>query len=170
VCEDLARSDPCHGVLRDVGPNIVFVMLMDGPQLSSRWSARYSTTLADDPGCSVLTYTSFGLIERSNRSAKHPKSHVIGLWKDDTGHAVEIPCPDGAHGVVLTLSDARITEQTLDGRCNSKAWAWRFHSHYPVTAKPTSPEVQEAINAVINPDYAGARPPKTKRTKKAKTA
>ncbi len=167
ICEDLARSDPCHGVLRDVGPNLVFVMLMDGPQLASRWAARYSTTLADDPGCSVLTYTSLGLVERSNRSGKHAESRVIGLWKDDTGHAIEISCPEGAHGVVLTLSDARVREKTLDGRADNKAWAWRFHSSSPVTAKPTSKKLRLAISAVMSSNNT---PPSSKNAKRSKRA
>lgn len=146
ICEDLARSDPCHAVLRDVGPNLVFVMLMDGPQLKSRWSARYSTTLADDPGSSVLTYTSMALINRSNRTGAYPPSHVIGLWKDDTGKTVEINCPADAHGVVLSLSDASVCEATLDGRCVEAARAWRFHSHHSVTIKDgTKRDVIEAV-------------------------
>ena len=43
ICEDLARSDPAHEPLRAIGPNLVFVLLMDGPQLEWRWAARYST-------------------------------------------------------------------------------------------------------------------------------
>ena len=60
ICEDLARSEPCHSAVRSVGPNLVFVLLMDGPQIASRWSARYATSLADDPGSAVLTLTSRG--------------------------------------------------------------------------------------------------------------
>lgn len=30
---------------------------MDGPQLGSRWPGRYAGVLADEPGCSVLTFT-----------------------------------------------------------------------------------------------------------------
>lgn len=149
ICEDLARNDPCHAVLRDIGPNLVFVMLMDGPQLKSRWSAQYSTTLADDPGCSVLTYTSLGLIERANRAGKYPSSRVIALWKDDTGTSVEIPCPEGAHGVVLSLSDYSVSEETLDGRCTSLARAWRFHSQLPVQIRSKDKKTQRIVDKVF---------------------
>ncbi len=53
ICEDLARSDPCQDVVRAIGPNLVIALLMDGPQLESRWPARYATVLADDPGSGV---------------------------------------------------------------------------------------------------------------------
>lgn len=52
-----------------------------------------------------------------NRTGKYERSEIIGLWKDDNGKTVEIECPAGAHGVVLTLSDAPVKETTLDGRC-----------------------------------------------------
>ncbi|MDC7788684.1 hypothetical protein PQJ75_11810 [Rhodoplanes sp. TEM] len=150
ICEDLARSDPCHAVLRDVGPNLVFVMLMDGPQLKSRWSARYSTTLADDPGCSVLKYTSLGLIERANDTAMYDRSRVVALWKDDTGKSVEVQCPAGAHGVVLTLSDCRVVEETLDGRRTNAARAWRFHSQHPITLRPRTAEQRDMLSRVLS--------------------
>lgn len=49
ICEDLARIDPCQSILRAVGPNLLFALLMDGPQLEKRWPGRYATALADDP-------------------------------------------------------------------------------------------------------------------------
>lgn len=168
ICEDLARSDPCHAVLRDVGPNLVFVMLMDGPQLKSRWSARYSTTLADDPGCSVLSYTSLGLIERANDTAMYDRSRVIALWKDDTGKSVEIPCPVGAHGVVLTLSDCRVAEETLDGRHTTAARAWRFHSQRPITLRARD-EAQKAMLAWVLSDAAAPPAPAGARIRVKKT-
>ena len=64
ICEDLARQDPVSDLLRSVGPNLVIALLMDGPQLASRWPGRYATVLADDPGCSVLTLTSLGMTVR----------------------------------------------------------------------------------------------------------
>ena len=50
VCEDLARLDEVAELLRDVGPTLVVTILLDGPQLASRWTARYASVLADDPG------------------------------------------------------------------------------------------------------------------------
>lgn len=57
ICEDLARSDPCHEIVRSTGANLVFVLLMDGPQIEQRWAALSSSGLAEDPGSSVLTLT-----------------------------------------------------------------------------------------------------------------
>ena len=65
VCEDLARLDAVADLLRTVGPTLVLTVLLDGPQLASRWTARYASILADDPGSAVLTLTSFGMVERS---------------------------------------------------------------------------------------------------------
>ncbi|WP_315722379.1 MULTISPECIES: hypothetical protein [unclassified Bradyrhizobium] len=135
ICEDLARSDPCHEVLRAIGPNLVFVLLMDGPQLPIRWSARYATALSDDPGSSVLTFTSRALIARSNavlerlsadeRGARSA-SWAVGLWKDATGSARVIECPPGAHGVIINLLGDALYEATLDARQNGEASRWKM--------------------------------------------
>ena len=138
ICEDLARSEPCHEPLRAVGPNVVFVLLMDGPQLQTRWSARYATTLADDPGSSVLTLTSLGLIERCNGVGRHKPSRHIALWKDDSGQTVEIECPKDAQGVLLTLSGILAEECTIDGRVNKNTQTWRYRGHQPVKLPPAT--------------------------------
>ena len=65
ICEDLARQEPAADLIRAVGPNLLIALLMDGPQMSSRWPARYAAVLAEDPGTSVLTLTSLGMAERS---------------------------------------------------------------------------------------------------------
>src|SRR5215469_16946578 len=49
VCEDLARIDEVSDLLRAIGPTLVVTTLLDGPQLASRWTARYASVLADDP-------------------------------------------------------------------------------------------------------------------------
>src|SRR5262249_21293110 len=72
VCEDLARIDPVQTVIRAVGPNLVVALLMDGPQKTSRWAARYATVLADDPGCAVLSLSSLGLLRRSAPDGQPP--------------------------------------------------------------------------------------------------
>ena len=64
VCEDLARLDAVAELLRTVGPTLVVTVLLDGPQLASRWTARYASVLADDPGSAVLTLTSFNAAAR----------------------------------------------------------------------------------------------------------
>ena len=84
ICEDLARQDPVTEVIRAVGPNLVFALLMDGPQLRNRWASRYASVLAEDPGCSVLSLTSLGMSRRSRpRLESGPvvdRSSVIALW------------------------------------------------------------------------------------------
>jgi hypothetical protein len=116
ICEDLARQDPIADLLRCVAPNLIIALLMDGPQLGSRWPARYATVFADDPGSSVLTLTSLGMATLSRpRGVK--ESRCIAMWKDAmSGGPVEIDLPAGAHGVVLSLSIERTKEWTADGR------------------------------------------------------
>jgi hypothetical protein len=117
ICEDLARPDPVGDLLRAVGPNLVLALLMDGPQIKERWSARYATTLAEDPGCSVLSLTSAGMSKLSRPSSGVNRSKVIGLWKDaHSSTPVEIELPDGCGGVVLSMSVRWMDEWTADGR------------------------------------------------------
>ncbi len=132
ICEDLARSEPCHGPLRSIGPNLVFVLLMDGPQIPQRWPARYATTLADDPGSSVLTLTCLGLMERTNAMGRRAENRSVGLWKDDVSGAIPLHLPRGAHGLVITLSGKQVRDATLDGRASVGSQAWRYHGHQPV--------------------------------------
>ncbi|NPD18722.1 hypothetical protein [Alterinioella nitratireducens] len=134
ICEELARSDPCHEILRAVAPNLIFALLLDGPQIRSRWPAQYASNLADDPGSSVLTFTSYGLIERSNRQGHHDPNHSIAMWKDDTGHIVEIPMPqgEGARGVLLSLWSEHVRDITITGK-RSEERAWRYSSHFPIS-------------------------------------
>lgn len=121
LCEDLARVDPCHSVLRSVGPNIVLVLLMDGPQISQRWPARYATVLAEDPGSSVLTLTSLGLINRANEVGLNKSSRSIGLFRDDQSDPIEIVCPENCHASIVMLHGVPSWENTLDGRLNRDA-------------------------------------------------
>ena len=114
VCEDLAQNDGVAEIIRSVGPTIVAVLL-DGPQLTSRWAARYASVLADDPGSAVLTLTSYGMVQRS-RPPGHDPSSVVALWKDPERGNREISLEPGAHGVILTLSGDRATRRSADGR------------------------------------------------------
>jgi hypothetical protein len=118
ICEDLARPDPAGDLIRAIGPNLVIALLMDGPQIRERWSARYATTLADDPGSSVLTLTSAGMSQLSRPlSGSSRSSKVIALWKDaKRSTPVEIELPDGYDGVVLSLTPRWLEEFTADGR------------------------------------------------------
>jgi hypothetical protein len=115
VCEDLAHNDDIAQLIRSVGPTLVLNVLLDGPQLPSRWTARYASALADDPGSTVLTLTSYGLVERS-RPPGRDASRVIALEKDPTGGVREIALEPGAQGVLLTACMDRATRYTADRR------------------------------------------------------
>jgi hypothetical protein len=115
VCEDLAQNDLVSKLIRSVGPTLVLALLLDGPQLTSRWAARYASVLADDPGSAVLTLSSAGMVARS-RPGGRTASPVIGLWKDPIRGTREIPLEPGAQGVVLTLCGERAPRRTADGR------------------------------------------------------
>lgn len=133
ICEELARSDPCHEILRAVAPNLIFALLLDGPQIRTRWPAQYAANLADDPGSAVLTFTSFGLIDRCNKQGHYPENGSIALWKDDSGNLVEIGMPkgNGMRGVLLSLWSEHVVDQTLMGSRRSVR-AWRYSGHYPI--------------------------------------
>jgi hypothetical protein len=115
VCEDLAHNDEIAQLIRSVGPTAVINLLLDGPQLTSRWTARYASVLADDPGSAVLTLTSYGMVDRS-RPHGRDGSRVIGLWKDPTRGVREIPLDPDAHGVLLTVCMDRATRYSADLR------------------------------------------------------
>lgn len=127
ICEDLARQHPVAEVVRSIGPNLVLSVLMDGPQLAARWPARYATVLADDPGCSVLTLSSLGMVGLCRPLKLQKKSRTVALWKDaKSGTPVEVDIPDGAGGVILSLTVERIKEWTADGRHDDQ------RSGYPI--------------------------------------
>jgi hypothetical protein len=115
VCEDLAQNDDVAQLIRAVGPTIVMTVLLDGPQLTSRWAARYASVLADDPGSAVLTLTSFGMVQRS-RPPGRGASPVVALWKDPARGIREIPLENGSHAVLLTVCMDRATRRSADGR------------------------------------------------------
>ncbi len=128
ICEDLARSDPCHRNLRAVGPNLMFVLLMDGAQLASRWPARYSTGMTDDPGTTILTLTSRALVKASNAvraKANKKPDYSVALFKDDSSAPLSIQCEESNQGVLLSLTVENITEGSFDGRHRKSAQAWR---------------------------------------------
>ena len=89
--------------------------LQDGPQLSSRWAARYASVLADDPGSAVLTLTSLGMVQRS-RPHGHDSLPVIALRKDPVRGFREIRLEDGAKGVLVTFCGAPAPRRSADGR------------------------------------------------------
>lgn len=138
ICEDLARQDPVAEVVRAVGPNLVIALLMDGPQLASRWPARYATVLADDPGSSVLTLTSIGMCELSRPPSQQKPSRAVAMWKDaNTGEAVTIELPEHSDGVVLSISCLKKNEWAADGRDDQSSTSYPTLSgiHY-VSSEP----------------------------------
>jgi hypothetical protein len=133
ICEDLARNDPCHDIIRAIAPNLVFALLMDGPQLATRWPARFAGSLADDPGCTVLTFTSYGLIERSNCQFPESEKHAVGLLRDSAGVTTEIVLPKGKDAVIVSLQSKRAKDKTMDGRATRYASKWKFVTQQPVS-------------------------------------
>ena len=115
VCEDLAQICEVAQVIRSVGPTVVLTPLLDGPQLNSRWAARYASVLADDPGSAVLTLSSFGMVQRC-RPHGRDSSPVVALWKDPVRGVREIPLETGAQGVLFTICGGRGTRRSADGR------------------------------------------------------
>ena len=127
ICEDLARQEPVTEVVRSVGPNLIFALLMDGPQLKSRWSSRYASVLAEDPGCSVLTLTSLGMSRRSQGGdPANDRSHTIALWRDSVYGEREIGIQPGQDACVLSLVCKTGEEFTIDGRGDDGS------AHFPV--------------------------------------
>jgi hypothetical protein len=117
ICEDLARQDPIADLIRTVGPSLVITILMDGPQRKDRWSSRYATVLAEDPGCAVITLTSYGMVRRwKPEFLSQPCPRIVALWNDGQGSAREIELEEGSIGVLLSLSLKGKLESTADGR------------------------------------------------------
>jgi hypothetical protein len=138
ICEDLARADPCQTVVRAIGPNLVIALLMDGPQRVFRWPAHYAGVLADDPGSTVLTLTSFGLIDRG-LVTDETRSRSIALFKDCKSGARELQLPSGCHALAIRLEAEAKTEHTLDGRGdNAAAYIWRLRQVCPVRGRGES--------------------------------
>lgn len=116
VCEDLARYDPVLPVLSSIGPNLVIALLMDGPQLVGRWSARHASVLADDPGSAVLTVTSLGMVRRSRPPKGVAPRDCVALWTERGKPPRELDLASDAHGLLLALSARPRRQKTLDIR------------------------------------------------------
>jgi hypothetical protein len=115
VCEDLAQSDAVSEVIRSVGPTLLLTPLLDGPQLVSRWSARYASVFGDDPGSAVLTLSSYGMVQRCRPQGMEASS-VVALWKAPGRGAREIRLEAGAQGVLLTACSDVASRRSTDGR------------------------------------------------------
>ena len=114
VCEDLARLDEVADLVRRFGPSLVVAVLLDGPQLGSRWPSRYGSVLADDPGSTVLTLTAAGMAARSRPPGK-PRSRVVAHWNDGRG-ACELELAPRAGALLLSTSVEGVPIWTADGR------------------------------------------------------
>lgn len=154
ICEDLARVDPCQELLRAIGPNLVIALLMDAPQMKTRWPARYATVLAEDPGSSVLTLTSRGLMTHQAVTGILTRmglnyDPVIALWRDNHhGTPFEIRCPIEAHGVWLKLWGAPARDLSIDGRVDDSAVGW-IHARHEALAIDN---VDRDFAHIIGPD------------------
>jgi hypothetical protein len=156
VCEDLAQNGHIAELLRSVGPTVVMTGLLDGPQLSSRWAARYASVLADDPGSAVLTLTSYGMVQRS-RPQLCDASPVVAMWKDPSRGVREIPLEAGAQAVLLTVCMDRATRRSADGRRpidnGTACFDVAVHQIHPAPAtersspRPSRPPGPSALNA-----------------------
>lgn len=126
ICEDLARLDPVSELVRGVGPTLLVALLLDGPQLKQRWSARYASVFADDPGSSVLAVTSLGMSLRSvipgdvseeAMTQARESAPVVGQWKDQEGNWYPVRVNDVDEPVkLLTLGARWESEAAFDGR------------------------------------------------------
>lgn len=140
ICEDLARQDPVADLVRSVGPNLVVALLMDAPQLGVRWPARYATVLADDPGSSVLTVTSAGMVDLTRAPRSATPSRSVGLWKDARSDFVELELPRGADGLLLNLCTEVVEEWTADGRSDGGVTGYpRLGGVHPIRL-PSAPK------------------------------
>jgi hypothetical protein len=152
ICEDLARVDPCQQVIRSIGPNLVVALLMDAPQIESRWPARYATVLAEDPGCAALTLTSRGLMTLQHRLGTHRSNgddRIIGLWRDDAEtRPITLKCPYDSQAVLLTIVEEDVEDIALDGRVDREAKAWRHLGNVPIRV----PDAKKDHAAILGPE------------------
>ena len=115
VCEDLARLDEVADLVRRIGPGLVVAVLLDGPQLPSRWACRYASILADDPGAAILTLTSLGMAALS-RPPGTARSRVVAHWNGAAQGTRAIELAPRASAILLSTEIARGTSWTADGR------------------------------------------------------
>lgn len=139
ICEDLARQEPVGEILRGIGPSLLMALLSDGPQLASRWSARYASVLADDPGTAVLSLTSKGMAERSqplNKEQVKSTKTIVGLWKDMVKGWNELYIDNDSDAIMFSISSDYVEEFTLDGRTdNCFAPVFKMDTNIPLQVK-----------------------------------
>jgi hypothetical protein len=153
ICEDLAQLEPVSELIRGIGPTLLVALLLDGPQLPSRWSARYASVMADDPGTSVLTVTSVGMASRARPlnmtseavgrlGGKPDKATTVALWRDAATGFRELVLNPEDDGLIVTLSANWHEEISADGRSDGGAAAtFILGGVQPVRAVATPPNV-----------------------------
>ncbi|WP_338727402.1 hypothetical protein V8687_06870 [Shewanella baltica] len=119
ICEDLARQDPIAPVVRALGPDLVIALLLDGPQIEKRWSGRYASALVDEPGCSVLSVSAYGMTQRSTNGSVFEPSSNVALWRD-TQTVKELKLEVGKIGILLNLKFEEQRQWSADGRGQNK--------------------------------------------------
>ncbi|MEM9829190.1 MAG: hypothetical protein AAF944_01055 [Bacteroidota bacterium] len=150
ICEDLAQLEPVSEVIRGVGPTLLVALLFDGPQLKERWSARYASVLADDPGTAVLTLTSAGMAKRSRDLSKDthdPNSEIgktVALWKDQITGWNSLRLGETKEAILLTASADWVEEYTADGRSDHRnASVFKFEGKRRFSLEGTTTEESE---------------------------
>ena len=125
-----------------MGPNLVIALLMDAPQLRTRWPARYATVLSEDPGSAVLTLTSRALMrrqqlihEKSGAPSPNMNHQAIALWRDSYwGDTKELDCPPDCQAIWLKLWSSEVTDASLDGRGDATGKNWIYGKHRALKA------------------------------------
>lgn len=160
ICEDLAQLEPVSEVIRGVGPTFLVSLLADGPQITGRWSARYASVLADDPGTAVLTLSSLGMVTKSRDiHAKEPPatpSRTVGLWRDAVNgwQSIDLPLEDEA--LLLTISADWQQEFSADGRGDHQSAAtFKFEGMRPLVLEQAPLDPSPPEPAQDNLDDAG---------------
>jgi hypothetical protein len=154
VCEDLAHIDEVIDLIRAVGPTLVVALLLDGPQLGSRWTARYASVLADDPGSAVLTLTSYGMVTNASGRRLLPTS-VVALWKDNARGLREIQLDADAQGILLRLARRPAIRRAADGRLPARSASDLRLSEVtqlvPAATVPSRPVAQRSDQSSLSP-------------------
>ncbi|SON49921.1 hypothetical protein [Vibrio tapetis] len=135
ICEDLARQDPIAPVLRSLGPDLVVALLLDGPQIPQRWPGTYAKMLTEEPGCSVLSISPYGMTQRSTgdinpaTGLNYEPSSNIALWSEVGGAQQTLELEKGRVGILLTLKFSEQKQWSADGRGENKRRLFYFNHH-----------------------------------------
>ena len=169
ICEDLARLEPVSELIRGIGPTLLVALLLDGPQLKQRWSARYASVFADDPGTAVLSLTSIGMATRSRRleapAAAETPCRTVGLWRDQITGWQSIDLGEGQDAILLTISADWTAEYTADGRGdyrNAAVFKFEGTRDYALPMPPTAHSGWPAVRKhLMGPLRRSNREPET---------